>query len=226
MSEVTTDSVGGAIPGSPLRIQPRGGEQRTTKFLKIGARGMSGLSVTAEPDYAAGGSPVRGLPNPSNKGAAPEPPAPAAWAPLASFAVCVARYKGPDDGHLDLKFGDLVRVEQSSSNGWLYGRDIEFHRSGLFPASFVVLRDSLNDYESDPIMSEVVLVFHEWASLLRSYYASHKLEEFHMLNDGLAALLERQASIESASGNDTSVAQLKRKMLQKIEELRRRLQLD
>ncbi|KYQ89326.1 SH3 domain-containing protein [Tieghemostelium lacteum] len=146
------------------------------------------------------------------------------WKPLPADTIGIALYSftGTDEHQVSFIVGEPIKLEEETVN-WYRGRVISTGKRGIFPQSFVCIK---NTEDFDIVTNELTQVIREWGVLLISYFKDRKINEYKIMKDKLSLLLDWHSKILSPSITLDVREMLKGKVISKIEEGRRLMGLD
>ncbi|XP_064631450.1 dedicator of cytokinesis protein 1-like isoform X3 [Lineus longissimus] len=141
------------------------------------------------------------------------------------YGVAVYNYKDNGKLRLNLSIGDVVHIIEENIN-WYRGYNVRSkHVIGLFPKSYVVIRDGvvLNQgtqeliYRTEPpIVQEMTSVLQEWGAILKNLYVI-KSAEFAEVRKIMLELIDKRKLIMSKKLPADELKVLQQKMASKID---------
>ncbi|EFA76538.1 SH3 domain-containing protein [Heterostelium album PN500] len=150
------------------------------------------------------------------------------WKPVHdTVATAIYSYSPSGENQVALRVGDSIKIEEKSSE-WYRGVVVSVidgtQQRGIFPASYVVVRNTQHDF--DVVTNELTQVIREWGMLLLTYFKERRISEYKIMKDRLSLLLDWHSKILSTSITLEVREMLKGKVISKIEEGRRLMGLD
>eukprot|EP01088_Endostelium_zonatum_P019872 TRINITY_DN706_c7_g1_i1.p1 TRINITY_DN706_c7_g1~~TRINITY_DN706_c7_g1_i1.p1 ORF type:complete len:607 (+),score=94.56 TRINITY_DN706_c7_g1_i1:7-1827(+) len=156
--------------------------------------------------------------------------APASWRLFDAVGTAIYNYQPNDNAGkyvMPLSLGESVRIMevyygQDLKAEWYKGMLMKDGRKGIFPSSFVKVKEGDNKTN---VEREIEWVFKEWGGLLKSYYQNREIAKFQRMKERLKTLLVF-TKILSADSNEDTRKEMQAQIMKQIEEGRRLLGLD
>ncbi|KAM3958048.1 LOW QUALITY PROTEIN: dedicator of cytokinesis protein myoblast city [Aphomia sociella] len=122
------------------------------------------------------------------------------------YAVAIYNFPGSNTHHLSLDVGELVYIEREAEE-WYYGSSLRKEAKGIFPKSFVIIRESNVERCGETVVASAggVGVAHDIAVTLREWLPDWKNlfinndERFKFMEVSMRALLELRAQAVSGA---------------------------
>ncbi|XP_038219773.1 dedicator of cytokinesis protein 1 [Zerene cesonia] len=122
-----------------------------------------------------------------------------------SYAVALYNYGTSTTNHLQLEVGELVHLERECKH-WYYGKSLRRDSRGIFPKSYVVIRECHVDRCGQTVVAsaggggvvhDIAITLREWLQHWKALYTKND-ERFKFMEVSMRALLELRA--QAASG--------------------------